>query len=399
MEEQMGRIYEKKQINELLPGDIVLHPVFRSDGLMLINKNKELSASTIGIIKRHVSTDTMLLVVSSSDTLKEFFQVNNTRLFIEDLQKIFREFSKNIGVSVNITDYFDREFFTHGDTIKQDVNVSTKPNLLLSSITSSPMWNALEEKLESHRLKGRSLNVKQKLLEILLTDESINLLIEKMHSYHDVLFIHSINIALVSLLIGLTLELNEEELLDLTLAALFANVGFINISKKDFKDYLIKERTNSPILKEHLLAFSKISSEHPLLRKKQIVFGILDHHEYYNGSGFPNGKAGKAISLYGRILLLAHTYDELVGGYNYSTSLHPFEALKIIYENKHNRFDVDIIKPFFYRATIFKLGENIVTSNNEKGMIIGFTDYVSAPHLPIVKLDDGKIIDYTKTGL
>jgi HD-GYP domain-containing protein (c-di-GMP phosphodiesterase class II) len=194
-------------------------------------------------------------------------------------------------------------------------------------------------------------------------------------------------------MIGLALELSNSELFDLTIAALFSNVGFIETEKADFLSFLKSHEHIHTELKKHLESFSEMTVNFPELRKKSIVYGILDHHEYFNGKGYPNGKKGNEISLFGRILFIAHNYDELVGGYNYTIGLHPLDALRVIYENVDNRYDQNILNIFMYRTTYFKLGEPISLPNIQNGVIIGFDDFVHSPHLPKIKLESGKVIN------
>lgn len=102
-----------------------------------------------------------------------------------------------------------------------------------------------------------------------------------------------------------------------------------------------------------------MTSNSPLLRKKSIINEILDHHEFYNGKGNPNGKKGEEISLFGRILHIAHEYDDLVGGYNYTTGLLPSEAIRFVCENKDEVLDNNILGIFLHRTTYFKPNKTI----------------------------------------
>jgi putative two-component system response regulator len=63
------------------------------------------------------------------------------------------------------------------------------------------------------------------------------------------------------------------------------------------------------------------------------------HHEKWDGSGYPNGLAGKNIPLQGRIMALADVYDALVSERPYKKAFPPAEAVKIIQEGKGTQFD------------------------------------------------------------
>jgi HD-GYP domain-containing protein (c-di-GMP phosphodiesterase class II) len=192
---------------------------------------------------------------------------------------------------------------------------------------------------------------------------------------------------------GLTLEFTDEELIDLSVAALFVHVGYTVLPKDEFKSFLKSQNFNHPAMKKHLEVFLNVTLDSPYLRRKSIIHGVLDHHEFYNGKGYPNGKKGEEISLFGRILHIAHAYDSMVGGYDYTIGVAPLQAVKLVFENEDGMFDYNILNIFMYRTTYFKLGETMVLPNGKNGKIVGFENYVKNPHLPIVELESGRTVN------
>jgi putative two-component system response regulator len=63
------------------------------------------------------------------------------------------------------------------------------------------------------------------------------------------------------------------------------------------------------------------------------------HHEKWDGSGYPNGLAGNAISLQGRIMALADVYDALVSERPYKKAFSHAKAVRIIQDAKGSQFD------------------------------------------------------------
>lgn len=378
--DNMSLYFEKKQICELVSGDVILHPIFRSDGLMLVNKNRELSSSLISMVKKHVPASTQVLVAKSEEALHSL----NTDDSIDCEQK-----NKAIHEGGML----------HKKTIAAAVSDQTS-NLQLDFkdafddlLREYPLWLELDSKLESEHLKRRAMQIKKELVAAINTNKTFIVLFNKIRSYSDVLLMHSMNTMCIALMLGLTLELNTNELLDLALSALFCNIGFVEMGKKEFLHSLRSHYQIQGQLKRHLEIFSDMTMNYPELRKKAIVFGILDHHEYYNGKGCPHGKKGEEISLFGRILGIAHNYDIMVGGYHSKAGLHPLDALRIIYDNVDNRYDHNIINVFMHRTTYFKLGETIYLPNIQKGVIIGFSNFIRAPHLPIIRLENNQVIN------
>ena len=99
--------------------------------------------------------------------------------------------------------------------------------------------------------------------------------------------------------------------------------------------------------------------------------------------------------MFGRILAIATEYDDLVQGYFRADGVISTKAERIIWENKDNKFDPEILKIFMHRTITYKVCQPYFDyNNNEKGIIMGFSNYVEAPHKPIVKFSNGETRDY-----
>jgi putative two-component system response regulator len=79
------------------------------------------------------------------------------------------------------------------------------------------------------------------------------------------------------------------------------------------------------------------ASASDFLKHAKIFAGT--HHEKWDGSGYPNGLAGKNIPLQGRIMALADVYDALVSERPYKKAFSHTEAAKIIQEGRGSQFD------------------------------------------------------------
>src|SRR3989337_3731504 len=75
-------------------------------------------------------------------------------------------------------------------------------------------------------------------------------------------------------------------------------------------------------------------------------FPIMQHHEKYNGKGYPNGLRGDAIHKYGKISGIIDVYDALTTKRTYSDARKPFAALKIMNEEMKGSFDEKYFKDF-----------------------------------------------------
>ena len=81
----------------------------------------------------------------------------------------------------------------------------------------------------------------------------------------------------------------------------------------------------------------------------------LEHHERYDGKGYPLGKQGRAISPEGRIVAVADVYDALPSRRSYKTAWDPREAYDEIVKNSGTQFDKNVVEAF--KAAYDKIDE------------------------------------------
>ena len=72
----------------------------------------------------------------------------------------------------------------------------------------------------------------------------------------------------------------------------------------------------------------------------------MQHHERFDGKGYPEGLSGKQICLEGRILAVADVYDALTSERPYRAAMTQEEAIDIIQKETGRHFDPDVVKAF-----------------------------------------------------
>lgn len=375
--------YSWKQVKEITVGDVILHPLYRSDGLLLINRYKKLTGSILKHIRNNFPSELPIIIANSELSFNAFIDegLDKSPDFLRSLKELFKEHHEIISIPINI-DYIQSE----------DISEKADEN----PISASPFWNYLEDLVESKRLKRRANLIKGKLSKVTNDNPELIELLTEMKEYHDALYIHTLNSLSLSILIGLSLELSDDDLIKLALAALFADIGYLKIDKNKFKDYLNNPESNKDVIPMHPKLSVDMIKDIDICRDKSIIYGIIDHHELFDGTGVPAGKKGGEISLFGRILAISKSYDDMTGGYFEEKSLEAMEAQLSIWRDRGKRYDPDIIKIFFAKISVFKVGQRVTLNDNQAGEIIGFTNYLEAPLLPIVKLDSGTVLNFYK---
>ncbi len=155
---------------------------------------------------------------------------------------------------------------------------------------------------------------------------------------------HSERVTRMGLKIGRVLGLPPGELDVLHRAGLLHDIGKLGTPMDilDKKEKLtIKEEG---IMREHTRMGVRILE--PIAAYADVVPTVLQHHEYFNGEGYPEGLAGKAISLGGRIFAVADSFDALTSDRPYRQALNHEYAIEMIRQGSGRQYDPEIVQAF-----------------------------------------------------
>ncbi|WP_294154480.1 HD domain-containing phosphohydrolase [uncultured Clostridium sp.] len=194
---------------------------------------------------------------------------------------------------------------------------------------------------------------------------------------------HSVNVAIVSIIIGIKFNFNRKKLLQLGLAALLHDIGKIFIPK----DILDKERDitkeEEEIVKKHCrLGYDYLSKYVNISTVVKVP--ILNHHENIDGSGYPQQLKGKYLDEFTKIIALVNFYDNLISSeYMHEDNL-PNNVIELIMSKVESSFDFEIIKVLFNNTMPFLQGTIVRLSNNDVAVVMGTIQGI--PLRPIVKI-------------
>lgn len=147
-------------------------------------------------------------------------------------------------------------------------------------------------------------------------------------NYAECLYNHSINVALLSALIGLKLDYGTEELHDLVLGALLHDIGQILLPKKILLKPSEWTEVEYTILRSHCeLGYFMMQDVGMNPTCNQI---ILQHHERNDGSGYPNGLYGNEILQTAKIVGIAEFYDTAITKQVYKKAKSVREAINCL---------------------------------------------------------------------
>lgn len=204
-----------------------------------------------------------------------------------------------------------------------------------------------------------------------------------MKVFDDYTYYHSVNVAVLSIVLGVAMDMDRDELCNLGFAALLHDIGKVFINK----DILNKAGKLNPAEFEEIKTHSLLGCNH--IKKGYGVsnssyVGILDHHEKYEGGGYPNNLKGDRISWYGRIIAVADVYDALTSDRPYRKAMLPSDAMEYIMASTMSQFDPKVVEVFVKKIAPYPIGTCVRLSNGLTGIVVeNYEDLCMRPRVRI----------------
>ncbi len=155
---------------------------------------------------------------------------------------------------------------------------------------------------------------------------------------------HSQRLRNLALKLGRQLSLSRQDLNALSLLADLHDIGKLALSEELLQKKAPLTLDEWERIKKHSELGYKIATSLPEL--SQIATGILNHHERWDGAGYPQGLAKEDIPLLARIIALVDAYDVMTMGRPYKTPLSKSDAIKELKKCAGTQFDPALVKLF-----------------------------------------------------
>jgi putative nucleotidyltransferase with HDIG domain len=155
---------------------------------------------------------------------------------------------------------------------------------------------------------------------------------------------HSERVTELALRIGWVLGLSQKELDALHRGGLLHDIGKIGIPPEILDKMGRLTVEESEVMRRHVRIGARILE--PVAAYAHVIPIILQHHEWFDGSGYPDGLSGEAISLGGRIFAVADSFDALTSDRPYRGGLGRERAIEIIKEGAGGQFDPKVVQAF-----------------------------------------------------
>ena len=319
---------------QLVPGMIIAQDVFSYDHDLLLSPGTELTDRLItklglyGILTVYVEEDKL----SASPAVK----VSQEPSYYDRIKQS-PEFQK-----------FQEEYANNMDYFRESINAVVERNI----------------KLDVETLLNNSLE----MLSHISNQFNILDILQNMREYDDSTFAHSMNVALISNLLATWLRFNEEGIRRATICGLLHDVGKLQIPYSIIsKPGQLSDEEFERIQEHPISGYQFLFSQN---MDQYICNAALQHHERYDGSGYPLHLQGDQIDRYARIVAIADVYDAMTAARCYRGPLCPFRVIEIFEAEGFQKYDVEYLLPFLQNVVNTYIRNRCRLSDGREGDII-----------------------------
>jgi putative nucleotidyltransferase with HDIG domain len=205
--------------------------------------------------------------------------------------------------------------------------------------------------------------------------------------YENLTYCHSVNVAMLSLLLGRQLHLDEHAIPALVEAALLHDIGKTRIPLEIVKKPGALTRRERTLIEAHTTFGAEILVQTDGLRPLTPLVA-LEHHRSVKGGGYPD-LGGDVPHLMSQMVSVADIYEAITGARSYQDPTVPERACLVLARLAGDKLNTALVKAFVNAITFFPLGSVVRTSRDEIGVVIRTNE--GEPLHPVLALSDERL--------
>lgn len=210
-------------------------------------------------------------------------------------------------------------------------------------------YNKILEIMDDKRpleMLGMFANIRDKIVQDIIPDSNEVFLSSQLKLLGEYNKCHALNTAILSGSVARKMNLPENTIYDVVLAGLLHDIG-----KSKIPEELLSKRNLSSQEQQVVQGHTKIGYNIIKIQMKlpeNIARAALEHHEYNDGSGYPNGKSGDRISMESKIINVCNYFDNLTSNRTHHNVKNTKEALKVILAMGTQKFSAEALYTFVH---------------------------------------------------
>jgi HD-GYP domain-containing protein (c-di-GMP phosphodiesterase class II) len=193
----------------------------------------------------------------------------------------------------------------------------------------------------------------------------------------------SVSTAILASAIAEKMGYSSEKITGVTAAALLHDVGMLRLPQEILCKKGELSQNEIAVIQSHTaLSYQIIRNE--FMYGEEVANSALQHHERWDGTGYPHRLAGHAISEDARIISIADSFEAMVSEKPYRNSMIGYNAMRMLVSSNMAHFSPDVLKIFVKVMGIYPIGSGVALSDGRIAQVTNFDG--DAPLRPTVKI-------------
>lgn len=228
-------------------------------------------------------------------------------------------------------------------------------------------------------------DVVDSVLERLEERSDIISCLNQIRSADEYTYSHSVNVSLISMLIGRWMKLDSGKIRLLVQAGLLHDIGKTKVPAEILNKPSKLTEEEFEEMKKHTIYGYRILEKATSI-DKDVLAAVLMHHEKEDGSGYPTGLTGEKINLLTKIITVADIFDAMTSNRVYKGKETPFDVFKFMEEESIGKLSPIVVNVLLNNMASYYIGDKVTLNGGDMGEIV----YINPRCVsrPIVKVGD-----------
>jgi putative nucleotidyltransferase with HDIG domain len=209
----------------------------------------------------------------------------------------------------------------------------------------------------------------EEMVESILRNPDALVSLSQIKGYDEYTYVHSINVGILITSLAHSMGYSEELLVQCCTGGILHDIGKMRIPEPILNKQGKFTDSEFEVMKKHPEHGVEIlKNSHGISDFSKSI--VIEHHERYNGNGYPKGLKGKEINEIGLIAAVADVYDALTTDRVYRAAWTPQKALAMIFQGCDKDYSREIVEIFTKHLGIYPVGSFVKLVSGELGVVL-----------------------------